>query len=84
MTRAEVIAEARARGFTHAVTGGGLQPLEAWHPYGADGGVNDTPRLPFKWFGEWIEGDRVRDVPSRPIAPSSPFLLGVWSVERVA
>lgn len=84
MTRAEIIAEAKARGFTHALTHGGTVALDDWHPYGCDGGVNDTPKFPARWCAEFIGPDQVRDLATdgRPVVP--PFLLGVWTLTRAA
>jgi hypothetical protein len=68
MTRAQVIEEARRRGFTHALTYAGAIPLATWTPYGSAG-----------WRGEFVGPDRVRDLP--PLGRSSVSgALGVWTL----
>lgn len=80
MTRAEIIAEAKARGFTHAETMAGPLALDDWRPYGMDGGPNDTPAFPSRWHGEFIAADTVRDMPAPGRTSAAPFLLGGWTL----
>ena len=75
MTKQEVITELKVRGYTEAVTMAGSIPLDEWDPYGLET-VNYRPDES-KWNGEFIDNDRVRDIPRFPIAPE--FCLGVWS-----
>lgn len=78
MTKAQIIAELKSRGYTAAVTMAGPIPLDDWDPYGSET-VNYQPGES-KWQGEFIDGDRVRDIPRYPVMPG--FCLGVWEFDK--
>ena len=81
MTRSELEASARGRGYTHVRTYGGTVALEDWTPYGI-GGVNgpENPTRPLRF--SWISEDSAVDGADRP--DPAPFVNGVWTFCRVS
>jgi len=71
--------EVRARGFDSVVTGGGVQRLEQWLPYGAFAGSNPGIEKHMKGF-MWLPPNQAVDI---PVSDPGPHIgIGVWTFVR--
>ena len=70
LTRDQIAAEAKTRGFANVKTFSGNVAVSDWQPYGGAG---------VDWRGEWLASDRVRDVPRRDTKLLGiAQVLGIW------
>jgi hypothetical protein len=73
-----LVAQIKAAGFTHVVTGGGAIPLEEWRPYGK--APEDVKTIRFR-----LEGDTIREEPvdAARATVGGVLMTGLWRLARI-